>query len=148
MSCAELYDKAMHAYTDPNETFNAHARNWIVEAEDAPFENEEAKELFYQAKRYCRIWMSGAINARISRLRMFECVGKIAEMGLPNPYPKEEEPVEIKEETEEHAEETVEVKKAEEEKAEEKPEVQHILGVIPEPPSEEKSHLFSKRKKR
>lgn len=147
MSCAELYDKAMHAYTDPNETFNAHARNWIMAAEDAPFENAEAKELFYQAKRYCRIWMSGAINARISRLRMFECVGKIAEMGLPNPYPKEE-PEEIKEETEEPAEETVEVKKAEEEKAEEKPEVQHILGVIPEPPSEEKAHLFSKRKKR
>jgi hypothetical protein len=166
MSCAELYDRVLAALHEDEGSFNAAARNWIEGAEDAPFEDAEARELFANAKHYCTIWRSGAINARISKRRMIDCVRKIAEKDLWNPYkdieagfrmlgvvPGEtklvDEPEAIqgttlpKEAVDAFAETPlVNAVNAEEiEKAVKKTE--HVLGVVPE----EKPGLF-KRKKR
>lgn len=164
MSNYELYDRVIAALKEDEGNFNAAARNWIEGVEDAPFDNEEAKELFSRAKYYCAAWRSKGINSRISKLRMIECVRKIAEMELGNPYVKSgfrmlgvvpdetklvDEPEAIqgttlpKEAVDAVAETPlVNVINAEElEKAVKKTE--HVLGVIPE----EKPGLF-KRKKR
>lgn len=93
-----LYNKVIEAHKAGDENmFAAAAKNWICEAEEAPFEDAEAKELFSKAKRNYRIWKSGAISSRVSKLRMIECVRKIAEKNLPNPYAAKEEvkPAEI-----------------------------------------------------
>lgn len=166
MSCAELYNRVLAALHEDESSFNAAARNWIEGVEDAPFEDEEAKELFANAKHCCAVWRSGAINARISKRRMIECVRKIAEKNLGNPYKDIEagfralgvNPVEVKLEDEPEAiqgttlpKEAVDafaeaplvnaVNAEEIEKAVKKTE--HVLGVVPE----EKPGLF-KRKKR
>lgn len=91
-----LYNKVIEAHKAGDENmFAAAAKNWMCEAEEAPFEDAEAKELFSKAKRNYRIWKSGAISSRVSKLRMIECVRKIAEKNLPNPYVAkvEEKPV-------------------------------------------------------
>lgn len=86
-----LYNKVIETHKAGDENmFAAAAKNWICEAEEAPFEDAEAKELFSKAKRNYRIWKSGAISSRVSKLRMIECVRKIAEKNLPNPYIKPE----------------------------------------------------------
>ena len=164
MSNYELYDKVITALKADEGSFNAAARNWIEGVEDAPFDNEEAKELFSRAKYYCAAWRSKGINSRISKQRMIECVRKIAEMELGNPYVKSgfrmlgvapdetklvDEPEAIQGttlpmEAIDAVAETplVNAISAEEiEKAAKKTE--HVLGVVPE----EKSGLF-KRKKR
>lgn len=166
MSCAELYDRVLAALHEDESSFNAAARNWIEGAEDAPFEDEEAKELFANAKHFCAVWRSGAINARISKRRMIECARKIAEKNLENPYKDIEtgfralgvNPGEVKLEDEPEAiqgttlpKEAVDafaeaplvnaVSAEEIEKAVKKTE--YVLGVVPE----EKPGLF-KRKKR
>lgn len=164
MSNYELYDRVIAALKEDEGSFNAAARNWIEGVDEAPFDNEEAKELFSRAKYYCAAWRSKGINSRISKLRMIECVRKIAEMELGNPYVKSgfrmlgvvpdetklvDEPEAIqgttlpKEAVDAVAETPfVNAINAEElEKAVKKTE--HVLGVIPE----EKPGLF-KRKKR
>lgn len=120
----ELYDKVMEAYESKDENaFAAAARNWVEGAQEAPFEDSEARGLFSDAKRHCLIWRSGAISSRVSKLRMVACIRKIAEKNLPNPYK--------------------EIKK----------EKKHVLGVIPEeaPAVKDKSktelHIFGRRKK-
>lgn len=165
MSCAELYNRVLAAFHEDESSFNAAARNWIEGVEDAPFEDEEAKELFANAKHFCAVWRSGAINARISKRRMIDCVRKIAEKNLQNPYKDievgfralgvnpeevklEDEPqaiqgVTIKVESKEPVASEVAEKTAEKEIKEVKTEPVHVLGVIPE----EKPGLF-KRKKR
>ena len=157
MSNYELYNKVLSTLNEDEGTFNAAARNWVESADAANFEDEEANELFSSAKLACAAWRNKAINGRVSKLRMFEYVRKIAEKNLPNPYP----------ETKEEAPVVQEIKPVEEKKEEEKI---HVLGVLPEKevvikqpeekiakeiikesieeePKEEK-HFFSKRKNR
>lgn len=151
MSNYELYEKVLEAYkTDDEGLFTAAARNWIESAEEANFEDDEAKDLFASAKRHCSIWRSKAINARVSKGRMVECVKRIAELNLPNPYPEKYSVAE-------------EIAKDFEKKDEKK----HILGVVPNvhegfeqfdgvekeekaevTAEEEKPRLFGKRNKR
>lgn len=159
----ELYERVLEALKEDEGSFNAAARNWTEGTETAPFENEEALELFAQAKRYCALWRSKAINGKVSKRRMIDCVRKIAEKNLPNPYQRKKEPPyrmmgivpgEVKLEDEPEAIQgstfvdklaelplTNAVNSGEIKKAIEK--ANHVLGVIPE----EKPGLF-KRKKR
>lgn len=88
MSNYELYEKVIEAYKSGEDIFNAAARNWIEGTEEAKFESEEANELYRKAQYYRSVWRSKAINSRVSKIRMIECVRRIAEMDLPNPYPK------------------------------------------------------------
>lgn len=158
MSNAELYDEVLKTLHDVNGGFNAAARNWIEGTDDAPFEDEEAKELYAKAKYYCRVWRSNAINSRISKTRMIECVRQIAEKGLHNPYKEidagfrmlgvtpdevklEDEPEAIQGTTLPAEDKPSVVAEAKEVVKNDEPE--HILGVVPE----EKPGLF-KRKKR
>ena len=153
MSNYELYEKVIEASKGTDEgTFVAAARNWVEGAEDAPFEGEDARELFSSAKMYCAAWRNKAINGRVSKGRMVSQIRKLAEMGLPNPYKKEYSVVDdlVKEE---------------------KKEQKHVLGVLPdihagfekfdgkEEPKEEvsekapdteeeKPHFFGKRNKK
>lgn len=116
MSNYELYEKVIETNKSiDNGAFVAAARNWVSSAEEVDFKNDEANELFFAAKRHCMIWCSNAINARVSKLRMVDCVKKIAEMNLPNPYPETS--------TEN------ETKKIEENKT---AVPVHVLGVVPE----------------
>ena len=155
----DLYEKVMLAMKEDESTFNAAARNWVEGAETADFGNEEANNLFYDAKMHCKAWRNKAINGRVSKQKMIDCIRKIAEMELPNPY----DPNEIDQE---------EILAQNETKQEEiKQEPMHILGVLPEEEIEievpdiqipeeelveekniekpaEKEHLFNRRKKR
>ena len=137
MSSYELYERVISAFKENEDTFSAAARNWIEGSESADFGNEEANDLFYTAKIACATWRSKAINGRISKRRMIECVRKIAEMNLPNPYPATKEfgvnPEAVKIVDDPEAIKGSEVK-----------EPVHIMGVIPE----EKPKLFNKRKNR
>lgn len=145
MSNYELYEKVLEALNGDEGTFNAAARNWIEGADNVEFNNVVANDLFWTAKRYCAIWRSNAISSRISKIRMIECVRQLAEMGLPNPYQKEESK-EIPEPADNTKEEVKPAEIIKEEPKEEikKEEPKHILGVIPE----EKPKLFNKRKNR
>ena len=156
MSNYELYDRVIAALKEDEGNFNAAARNWIEGVDDAPFDNEEAKELFSRAKYYCAAWRSKSINSRISKQRMIECVRKIAEMELGNPYVKSGfrmlgvEPEKVKLKDEENAiqgetikEEPKETIKEIKERVKEIKEPEHVLVVIPE----EKPHLFSRKKR-
>lgn len=148
MNSYELYNRVLSAVNEDEGTFNACARNWIESGKDPNFKNDEANELFYTAKLACAAWRNKAINGRVSKGRMIDCVRKIAEMKLDNPYnpnEKVEEPVlEVKE---------PEVVAKKEEKI-------HVLGVVPEPKAEtlenhisaeseekEEKRFFGKRKK-
>lgn len=144
MNSYELYNRVLSAINEDEGTFNAAARNWIESGAEPNFENEDAKNLFYTAKMACTAWRNKAINGRVSKLRMIECVRKIAEMNLENPY----DPNEKIEEPENTQAKEPEVNKKE----------VHVLGVVPEEknvvteepkeePKEEK-HLFGKRKNR
>lgn len=145
MSNFELYEKVLSTLNDEESSFNAAARNWVEGADEAGFENEEANELFRQAKRHCAVWRSTAINSRISKFRMIDCVRKIAEMNLPNPY-TEEPKEEVKEEPKEFGINSPEIKIENEPEAingwTEKPE-KKIFGVV-----EEEKKIFGRRKKR
>ncbi len=148
----ELYDLMMEAYHAGDDgLFEARARNWIVNAETAFFNDSEADEWFAQAKMYCRIWQSNQINSRSSRVKMMKYAHMIAEKDLPNPYPEEvvveETPEEIMEEVPEIPEivkEVPEVTSTEEVTTAETVNTNHVLGVVPEEPK----HFFTKRKKR
>lgn len=130
----ELYSKVQEALNKDEGTFNAAARNWIEQAEEANFKDQEANELFSKAKVCCVKWRKGSIDGRISKQRMIDCVRSIMEKNLPNPYTYVEE----KTEKEEHKEE----KDATETK--EQNTIQHLLGVIPE---DEKNHFFKSKKR-
>lgn len=145
----ELYDLMMEAYHAGDDgLFEARARNWIVNAETAFFNDSEADEWFAQAKMYCRIWQSNQINSRSSRVKMMKYAHMIAEKDLPNPYPEEVVVEEIPEEIPEAVHETVveapEVIPIEEVTTDETVNTNHVLGVVPEEPK----HFFTKRKKR
>lgn len=116
-----LYNKVIEASkTEDEGMFNAAARNWIEGADTVNFENNEANDLFNSAKYHCAAWRNKAINGRVGKLRMIECVRKIVEMNLPNPYdPNEKEPV-----IEEPVVEEPIVKEEKEEKT-------HVFGVVP-----------------
>ena len=117
MSNQELYDKVIEAYRSGDENlFNAAARNWIEGAENAQFNDPELNDLFDKAKRCCNAWRNKAINGRVSKIRMINCVRAIAEKGLANPYNPNEKIEEVKQE---------------EDKPEEINKI-HVLGVIPE----------------
>ena len=139
MNSYELYKRVLEALKEDEGTFNAAARNWIESGKDPNFKNDEANELFSTAKLCDAAWRNKAINGKVSKRKMIECVRKIAEMNLPNPYDPKEKVEEPK------IEEPVE-KKVEEPK-------KHILGVIPEAKAEEAGEenkedkrLFGKRK--
>ena len=146
MSNEELYDKVVAAFKSGDENlFNASARNWIEGAEEAPFENAHAKDVFMAAKSDDRLWRSGAINGRVSKIRMIKKVHEIMEMNLPNPYKKSEE---VKK---------VSVKPEPKKEPAPQKEPSHIMGVIPDkkpvpvggipakkPPKE---HFFGKHKR-
>lgn len=150
MNSYELYKKVLEALNGDEGTFNAAARNWIESGKTPDFKNDEANNLYYTAKVACAAWRNKAINGRVSKGRMIECVRKIAQMKLDNPYDpneKVEEPVQenIAEQPEEKKEEIV-----------------HVLGVVPENKEEpvkiaadnstkqeetkEEKHFFGKRK--
>lgn len=149
MNSYELYNRVLSAANEDEGTFNACARNWIESGKDPNFKNDEANELFYTAKLACAAWRNKAINGRVSKGRMINCVRKIVELKLDNPYDPNEK-------VEEPKIEEPEVKK--EEKV-------HVLGVIPEAKTEEtvnnytvqvseipeepkeEKHFFGKRKK-
>lgn len=132
MTNEELYDKLIEAYQENDENhFAAAARNWVENAENAPFKNEEANALLGSAKHHRNLWISGGISSRVSKIRMIECVRKIMEMDIDNPYC---EPIIAKE----------------------KHEPKHILGVIPEIKSEPEiipeekpaeKHIFKRKRK-
>ena len=148
MNSYELYNRVLSAVNEDEGTFNACARNWIESGKDPNFKNDEANELFYTAKLACAAWRNKAINGRVSKGRMIDCVRKIAEMKLDNPYnpnEKVEEPV---------------LKVKEPEVVAKKEEKIHVLGVVPEPKAEtlenhisaeseekEEKRFFGKRKK-
>ena len=160
MTSYELYERVMETLNGDEGTFNACARNWIEGAEEPHFEVIEANELFYTAKLACAAWRNKAINGRSSKIRMIDCVRKIAEMGLPNPYP----------EVKEYGVDPEKVKLVDEPDAIQGSTVKHVLGVVPEPvkeepkvepevqaevkaelneePKEEKAKFFGKHKKR
>ena len=124
MTNYELYEKVIEASKMEDEgAFNAAARNWIEGSESVNFEDLEANELFAAAKYHCAAWRNKAINGRVGKLRMIECVRKIIEKDLENPYPFEETKEEPVEETKEEAKE--EVTKIE-------PKITHVFGVVPE----------------
>lgn len=120
MSNYDLYEKVIEAFKSGDENlFNAAARNWSEQADDAPFEKAEDRDLFFKARRNYTLWKSGAINSRVSKIRMIDNVRQIAEKNLPNPYKKE-------------------VKKEKE--------PVRVLGVVPEEEKEEK-HIFRRKKR-
>ena len=143
MSNHELYERVLSAINEDEGTFNASARNWIEGADSADFKNEEANQLFSTAKIACSAWRNKAINGRVSKLRMIECVRKIVEMNLPNPYPVE---------TKEFGINPEKIKLADEPEAIQGSTVKepvHVLGVVPEDDrKEEKVKFFNKRKNR
>lgn len=156
----ELYEKVLGALKSGDENyFNAAARNWIEGTEEAPFENEEAVNLYANAKHYCSLWRNKAINGRISKQRMIDCVKQIAEMNLPNPYPAFkafgviDPEVKVTEEKEEISGWTVKeqatekptekpVEKPVEKTAEKEKKPEHVMGVVPE-----KKGIFGKHKR-
>lgn len=149
MSNYKLYERVLSAINEDEGTFNAAARNWIEGADDAPFEDNEAKELFSTAKIACAAWRNKAINGRVSKIRMIECVRKIVEKNLPNPYPVEKreygidpEKVKITDDPEAIKGSTVK----EHDAIEPNKEQVHVFGVVPE--REEKPKFFNKRKNR
>ena len=117
MNSYELYNRVLSAANEDEGTFNACARNWIESGKDPNFKNDEANELFYAAKLACAAWRNKAINGRVSKLKMIECVRKITEKDLPNPYdPNEKDPEQqiaelVKEEVKEPEVKPVEEKK-------------------------------------
>lgn len=141
MNSYELYNKVLSTVNEDEGTFNASARNWIESGKEPNFKDDEANELFYSARLACAAWRNKAINGRVSKLHMIECVRKIAKKNLDNPYDPNEK---------------VEEPKIIEEPKEEK---RHVLGVIPEAKAEdvvnaaqisdkqEEKHFFGKRKK-
>lgn len=127
-----LYNRVLEAKNEDEGTFTAVARNWIEGAETAEFNNEEANQLFADAKRYCSLWRNKAINGKVSKLRMVACVKKIAEMDLPNPYDKNEpEPV-VEEPKAEEPKESYFVSEIAAAVEEIKQEPIKVLGVLPE----------------
>lgn len=93
----ELYENVIKAYHENNnELFIAAARNWIEGTSENPFENREAHEYFFNANKSYRAWIRGGIDSRSAKVRMISNIRKIAEMGLPNPYDKNEKPKKIK----------------------------------------------------
>ena len=150
MSSYDLYEKLMAASKLDEGTFNAAVKNWIAGTEEAPFNDNEAIELYGKAKICYIKWKNKTIDGNISKQRMINCVREIVRKNLPNPYkweppvvvpveePKEEPKVESVEEPVEEPKTIAEVNVSEKE------EPQHILGVVPE----EKPHLFGKNKKR
>lgn len=136
MSNYELYENVINSYH--TDSFSAHARNWIEGADEAHFENNDANELFNKAKYLCFLWRNKAINGRVSKQRMIECVQNIAEMNLPNPYTPE---------TREYGVDPEQVKIVDDPEAIKgstvKEEPEHVLGVVPE-----EKKFFGKRKKR
>ena len=131
----ELYSKVQEALNKDEGTFNAAARNWIEQAEEANFNDQEANELFSKAKVCCVKWRKGSIDGRISKQRMIDCVRSIMEKNLPNPYTYVEEKTEKEEE---HKEEKAAIE------TKEQSTIQHLLGVIPE---DEKNHFFKAKKR-
>ena len=131
MNNQELYDKVILAYKAGDENmFNAAARNYAAKADDAPFDDPEARELFFSAKRNYHIWQNKAISGRVSKLRMIEDIRKLAEKDLPNPYLEQRKVIKKSEQ----------VKKAE---------PVHVLGVVPEEPEQkEEKRLFPRRRKK
>ena len=158
MSSFELYNKVIETLN--TEDFSAAARNWIESGDEADFHSDEANELFYKAKACCVKWRGGAIDGRISKQRMIDCVRKIAEMNLPNPYPKEVLEMGINPETVKLVDEpeAIQGSTVKEEIVKEEP--IHVLGVVPkaepeieekkviEKPKDEKPNFFGKHKKR
>jgi len=90
----ELYKKMINAYKkNDDRNFEATARNWIEASEKNPFEIKEARELFFNAKKYCKHWRAGGIDSRSSRRNMVECCRKIAAMGIGYPADLVEEEI-------------------------------------------------------
>jgi len=88
----ELYKKMIGAYKNNDDhNFEATARNWIESSEKNPFEIKEARELFFNAKKYCKHWRAGGIDSRSSKRNMIECCRKIAAMGIGYPADLAEE---------------------------------------------------------
>ena len=147
MSNAELYYKVVEAYRSGDENyFTASVRNWLYNADEAPFENSKARDLFAKAKVCYAHWKNKAIDGRVSKIRMIAYATNIIEMELPNPYKTVEE-IEAEKPVEEiHEEEHI--KEPEEEIQHENNgtvgEPIHVLGVLPE----EKPRMFHKRTKK
>jgi len=143
MNSFELYEKVLAALSLDEGAFNVAAKSWIGNTEEAPFEDEKAKELYGKAKIYYTKWRNKTIDGNISKQRMINCVREIAKKNLPNPY-KWEPYVPVIEEVKEEEKVVEEPKTVAEVNMSEKEEPQHILGVVPE----EKPRLFGKNKKR
>ena len=151
----ELYDKVIEAYKSGDENLlTAAARNWIEAGEENPFKPDtEESNLYFNACRAYRIWKSGGISSRVSKLRMVKFVKQIAELDLPNPYeiPKTKQPKKVKQVVTEEPvhmfgvipeekKETPEMKESVEEEIKE----EETLSKEPN----DKRGFFSKRKKR
>lgn len=150
MNKYEMYNRVLASLNSDEGTFNAAAKNWIENADEANFQDEKAMELFAKAKSYCTIWRKGEINSRISKKRMIACIREIAAMNLPNPYDPNEvvpEPVLFVQEEPKAVEVEEEIPFTEKPIVVEEPvakeELTHVLGVVPE-----EKKLFSRRKKR
>ena len=86
----KLYEEMLEAYKTGSDTFPSAAINWIEAVDKTPFVNEEARGLFFKAKKYCRNWRNGGIDTRSAKRNMIEMARKIADMNLPNPHKPEE----------------------------------------------------------
>ena len=82
----ETYKTMIDSYKNNDGRFEAAARNWIEDSEACPFDIKDARELFFNAKKYCRKWRNGGIDSRSSKRNMVECVRRIAEMNIGYPY--------------------------------------------------------------
>lgn len=88
----ELYEQVLAAYKSGDERAIAGAGiNWLSVSTEDPFTQEEARELYFKAKRYYLKYKAAGIDMRSSRRNMISCVKQIAALNLPNPYKKEEQ---------------------------------------------------------
>ena len=88
----ELYEQVLAAYKSGDERAIAGAGiNWLSASAEDPFTQEEARGLYFKAKRYYLKYKAAGIDMRSSRRNMISCVKQIAALNLPNPYKKKEQ---------------------------------------------------------
>lgn len=107
----ELYEQILAAYKSGDERRIAGAAiNWLSASAEDPFAQEEARELYFKAKRFYLKYKAAGIDMRSSRRNMISYVKQIAALNLPNPY-KKEEPKIIENKPEPKVEKKTETKK-------------------------------------
>ena len=123
----KLYEEMLEAYKTNSDTFISAAINWVEAVNETPFENEEARRLFFKAKKYNRNWRNGGIDTRSAKRNMIEMVRQIAAMNLPNPHNPEEVKQKVKKIEKKETEKAEKEVKKEEEKVELVADTRYVL---------------------